>query len=120
MAKGKKKKTKKKKEKKLYDGMKVGDQKTITRTIKGQKRKLTYERVRARGKNRNLKLKIVANEPAEPVKKVHIGTARKIHAKRSDRAKTMDEKSTSSIVTTEEKWKKHPDRYDYPSVDTKK
>jgi len=108
------------KKKKIHEGMKVGETKTITRMVKGEKRVLTYERVRAHGKNRNLKVKLVKNVPAPDSKGLNVAQAKKIHAKRSKKAREMDEKSTAKEVTTGKKWQRHPERYDYPSVDTKK
>ena len=43
---------------------KIGKQKTITRNVKGNKRKLTYKKVRSFGKNKNLRHKIIKNQPA--------------------------------------------------------
>jgi len=49
--------------KKLPKEAKIGDVKSLTRTVKGRRRKLTYERVKAHGRGRKLKWKIIKNEP---------------------------------------------------------
>jgi hypothetical protein len=43
---------------------KVGKKVTRTVTVKGNKRKITWKRTRPRGKNKNLKWKIIANKKA--------------------------------------------------------
>lgn len=45
-------------------GIQPGEQRTITRSVNGQRRRITYEGTRPRGKRRNLRAKIVGNEPA--------------------------------------------------------
>ena len=41
---------------------KIGTKVSRTITVKGNKRKLTWERVRAQGKNRNITWKLVSNK----------------------------------------------------------
>ena len=48
----------------LPSDTKVGTKITKKINVKGNKRKLTYERTQAHGKNRNLKWKIRSNKPA--------------------------------------------------------
>ena len=48
----------------LPEDAKVGTIATRTITIKGNKRKLTWERVRAHGKNKNLSWKLISNKDA--------------------------------------------------------
>lgn len=43
---------------------KVGDRKTVTRTVKGKRRKITFEKTKPHDKNRNLDKKIISNKPA--------------------------------------------------------
>lgn len=43
---------------------------------------------------------------------------RQVHQERSERARDVDEQRRAEITTNEEKWLQHPDRYDYPGVDT--
>lgn len=45
-------------------GAKVGDQKTVVRTVKGKKRRITFEKTKPHGTNRNIDKKIVSNKPA--------------------------------------------------------
>jgi hypothetical protein len=41
---------------------KIGDKKSKVVVVRGVKRKLTWEKTRPRGKNRNLRWKIIKNE----------------------------------------------------------
>jgi len=52
------------KKKRLPKKAKVGTQVTLTRKVRGKKRKLTYKRVASHGKNKNLKWKITENRSA--------------------------------------------------------
>lgn len=49
---------------KLPKNAKAGSKHSIMRNVKGKKRKLTYERTRGHGKNKNLKWKLESNKPA--------------------------------------------------------
>lgn len=48
----------------LPKNAKVGDQHVIEKTVKGKKRKITFEKHNNFGKNKNLSWKIISNRPA--------------------------------------------------------
>ncbi len=48
----------------LPKNAKVGDRAEVFRTQKGKKRKITFEKQRPFGKNKNLSWKIKSNKPA--------------------------------------------------------
>ena len=48
----------------LPKNAKIGTKATRTITVKGNKRKITWERINAKGKNKNLSWKIISNKKA--------------------------------------------------------
>jgi hypothetical protein len=46
--------------------------------------------------------------------------AQRVHARRSNRAKRIDESLHAPIAKTPEQWLAQPNRYDFPDVDTPK
>jgi len=46
--------------------------------------------------------------------------AQRLHARRSNRAKRIDESLRAPIAKTPEQWMQQPNRFDFPDVDTPK
>lgn len=91
-----------------------------TRKIRGQKRKVEI----TRKKNGKESIKILSPKKLGRKKKTHrplpVKEAKKIHAKRSKRSRILDEKKANKKQIKDARWKKSPERFDFPGVDTLK
>lgn len=88
------------------------------RLIRGQTRKVKVKAKTVNGKRKESIKLLNPKRPRAYNKHLTRAEARKVHKKRSFRAKAADAKKTSRIDTTE-RYAKYPGKYDFPGVDTK-
>lgn len=62
---------------------------------------------------------IIANKPSKPHKKLNVAQASKANKRRKKTSRMRDKQRDAKHQYTDERWRKHPDQYDYPGVDTR-
>lgn len=86
---------------------------------KNSKARKAYEAAKRKYRALGKKMKAQNEAKRKAGPKLNVTQALQLNAKRSKQARKQDKKTQAKeLDTTKEGWGKHPEKYDYPGVDT--